>query len=145
MRNFFGWTSVCFTGGLFGALAGSVFFWMAGAYGWTAALSVALTPEWSAAWLCPRLIWGGLWGLLFLPRLLPDSFFWRGLLISLVPTLAQLLIVFPNEPDKGLLGLGLGAMTPVVVLAVNAVWGFAATLWVLWGDDERRMFGRRLR
>lgn len=145
MRNFFGWTSLCFTGGLVGALAGSIFFWMAGANGWTAALNVALTPEWSADWLFPRLIWGGLWGLLFVPRVFPDSFFWRGLLVSLVPSLVQLCIVFPGQPGRGFLGLELGVLTPVVIIAVNAVWGWAAALWVLWGDDDRRMFGGRLR
>ena len=70
MRNLFGWTSICFAGGVFGGLVNSVFLWMAGAYGWTAALDVALAPQWTLAWLYPRLIWGGLWGLLFLPHMM---------------------------------------------------------------------------
>jgi len=146
MRNFIGWTSVCFTGGLFGGLVNSVFLWMAGAYGWTAAMDVAIAPKWTLGWLYPRLVWGGLWGLLFLPRLMSGSIFWRGLLLSVGPTLVQLLIVFPTQLDKGLWGLDLGMLTPVVVIVANAVWGMAAALWVLLADDDRKSYGgRRLR
>ncbi|EHJ47358.1 hypothetical protein DFW101_1349 [Solidesulfovibrio carbinoliphilus subsp. oakridgensis] len=145
MRNFFGWTSVCFAGGLFGGLVNSLFLWMAGAYGWTAAMGVAIAPAWTLPWLYPRLVWGGIWGLLFLPRFMPDSLFWRGLILSLGPTLVQLLIVFPTQLDKGLWGQDLGAMTPVLVLVANAVWGWAAALWVLLAADEGNGSARRLR
>jgi hypothetical protein len=145
MRNIFGWSSICFAGGLFGGLVNSIFIWMAGAYGWTAAIDVALAPAWTLPWLYPRLVWGGLWGLLFMPRLLADSVFWRGLVLSLPPTLVQLLIVFPNQLEKGFWGLDLGNLTPVVVIVANAVWGWAAALWVLLADDERHAYGRRLR
>ena len=145
MRNIFAWASICVTGGLFGALANSVFVWMAGAYGWTAAIGVALAPEWTRPWLYQRLVWGGIWGLAFVPRFLPNSVFWRGLLVSLGPTLVQLLIVFPNQLDKGYLGLDLGNLTPLVVVLVNAVWGWAAAVWLLVSDDDRHAYSRRLR
>ncbi|MHC1712439.1 MAG: hypothetical protein AB9872_09840 [Solidesulfovibrio sp.] len=145
MRNYFGWTSTCFAGGLFGGLVNSFFLWIAGVYGWTAALDVMLAPQWTLAWLYPRLVWGGLWGLLFLPRIMSNSFFWRGLLLSFAPTLVQLLIVFPEQLGNGLWGLDLGNLTPVVVVVANAVWGWAAALWVLLADDDRKMYGRRLR
>jgi hypothetical protein len=145
MRNLFAWASLCFTGGVFGALANSVVLWMAGAYGWTAALGVAIAPQWTLPWLYQRLVWGGLWGLVFVPRFMPDSLFWRGLAASVGPTLVQLLLVFPNQLDKGYWGLDLGNLTPLVVVVVNAVWGFAAAAWIMGGDDERRGYGRRLR
>jgi hypothetical protein len=145
MRNYFGWASICFAGGLFGGLVNSFLLWVAGVYGWTAALDVNLAPQWTLAWLYPRLVWGGLWGLLFLPRILANSFFWRGLLLSLPPTLVQLLVVFPEQMGSGLWGLNLGNLTPVVVVVANAVWGWAAALWVLLADDDRKMYGRRLR
>jgi hypothetical protein len=50
----------------------------------------------------------------------------RGLVFSLGPTIVQLLIVFPVQTEAGLLGLGLGAMTPVLVVVFNAVWGLVA-------------------
>jgi len=145
MRNLFGWASICFAGGLFGGLVNSFVLWMAGANGWTAALGVNLAPQWTLAWLYPRLVWGGLWGLIFMPRLLPDSFFWRGLACSIAPTIVQLLVVFPNQLEKGLWGLDLGALTPVVVIVANAVWGWATALWVLLAEDGGGSGSHRLR
>ena len=144
MRNHFAWVSLCFCGGVFGALANNVLLWMAGAYGWTAALGVTLAPEWTLPWLYQRLVWGGLWGLAFVPRFMPNSCALRGTLVSIGPTLVQLLIVFPNQLDKGFWGLELGNMTPLVVVIANAVWGMAAAAWIMGGDDDRRAY-RRLR
>jgi hypothetical protein len=59
----------------------------------------------------------------------------RGIVLSLAPSAFQLLYVFPHETDRGVLGLGLGALTPALVLAANAVWGLSAA-WLL------RMTGR---
>ncbi len=145
MGNLFAWISLCFCGGVFGALVNSVLVWMAGSYGWTAAMGVAIAPEWTLPWLYQRLVWGGLWGLVFTPRFMPNSCLWRGLLVSVGPTLAQLLIVFPNQLGKGYWGLDLGNLTPVVVVVANAVWGCAAAAWIMGGDDNRHAYGRRLR
>jgi len=131
--------STCFAGGVFGALMGSLGAWMAGQYGWTAAMGVAIAPQWEGAWLYPRLVLGGLWGLLFLPSTLSNSLFWRGLVLSLVPTLVQLLVVFPLDPRGGVWGLGFGGWTPVYVLLVNALWGWTTASWVMavTGGQER--------
>lgn len=142
MRNIFGWMSLCFTAGLVGGLVNSVFLWTAGFYGWTAAMNVHIAPAWTLPWLYPRLVWGGIWGLLFVPRWLPGSIFWRGLAASLGPTLVQLLVVFPAQLDKGMWGRDLGDLTPVLVLVVNAVWGWAAAIWMTLGDDAPRGYSR---
>jgi hypothetical protein len=39
-------------------------------------------------------------------------------------------IVFPMKANKGMFGLALGNMTPVLVLFFNAIWGVAASLWL---------------
>ena len=131
MLGILGRASVCFAGGVFGALLAGVAIWMAGRYGWTAALGVAIAPQWEAAWIFPHLIWGGLWGLLFVPGLLGESLFWRGLFLSFGPSLVQLLIVYPSQAEAGLLGLGLGNWTALVVVGGNAVWGWGTALWVM--------------
>jgi len=38
--------------------------------------------------------------------------------------------VFPYWQGRGMLGVELGALTPVVVLAATAVWGVAAAGWL---------------
>ena len=122
--------SLFFAAGSLGGLVNSLAAWMFGAYGINTALQVAIHPRLTAPWLYPRIVWGGIWGLLFLLPLVKSRFVLRGLIMSLGPTLVQLLFIFPNVQHKGLLGLKLGALTPVVVVLLNAVWGLTAALWL---------------
>ena len=46
-----------------------------------------------------------------------------GLLVSLLPSLDALFLELPRS-GYGMLGVQLGALTPVVVLAANALWGW---------------------
>lgn len=121
--------SLCFAAGAIGGLANSLTVWIFGEVGISQALGVSIAPALSPAWLYPRIVWGGLWGLLFA---LPLSLGWlrRGLVLSLGPTLVQLFVVFPIKAGKGNLGLELGALTPALVLLFNAVWGVVASWWV---------------
>ena len=122
--------SLFFAAGSLGGLVNSLAAWMFGAYGINSALQVAIHPRLTAAWLYPRIVWGGIWGLLFLLPLVKSRFVLRGLIMSLGPTLVQLFFIFPNVQHKGLLGLKLGALTPVVVVLLNAGWGVTAALWL---------------
>jgi len=121
--------SLFFAAGVVGAFANSLAVWLLGELGVPRALGVALAPDWSAAWLYPRLVWGGIWGLLFvLP--VTAAVVPRGLLVSLAPTLFQLFVVFPAWAGKGVAGLELGLLTPAFVLLYNAIWGVTASWWV---------------
>jgi hypothetical protein len=122
--------ALVFAAGAFGALANSVALWAAGASGLHEALGVRIAPSITAAFLYPRIVWGGLWGLLFLLPLASQRWVAQGLALSLFPTLFQLLVVFPYRTSAGTLGTGLGTLTPVVVVAANAVWGVAASGWL---------------
>ncbi len=120
--------SLVFAAGAVGALANSLTLWGAGRAGLLHALGVDLGPALTPGFLYPRLVWGGLWGaLLLLP--LSGGPMRRGLLVSLAPTAVQLFVVFP-QAGRGIGGLELGAATPAVVLAANAVWGVAASAWL---------------
>lgn len=129
MRGALRRASLGYAAGSLGGLVNSLAVVAAGRFGVSAALGVAIHPALTPPWLYPRLVWGGLFGLLLaLPlRLGPVS---RALLVSLVPTAVQLLVVFPLMAGKGVLGLELGAATPLFVLAANAVWGLAAVAWL---------------
>lgn len=118
--------SLCFSAGALGALANSITAVAAGRLGITAALHVAIAPHLSAQWLYPRIVWGGLWGLFFLLPFRPTPSYLRGAIFSLAPTFFQLFIVFPYFAHKGMAGLALGTLTPLVVLALNLVWGWCA-------------------
>ncbi|MFI5316584.1 MAG: hypothetical protein ACHQ6T_12860 [Myxococcota bacterium] len=87
-------------------------------------------------WLGGRVLEGSLFALLLpLARgrgLTPVR---AGLVVSLLPSLRALFLQLPNE-GYGMLGVQLGALTPVVVLASNALWGwFLGSLVVRTGAE----------
>lgn len=127
--------SLVFAAGALGGLVNSLAVWAFGLLGLTTALGVAIAPALTPAWLYPRLVWGGMWGVLFLIPL-HQPWWRRGLLFSLGPTLVQLLVVFPLKAGKGMAGVELGALTPLFVLFFNAVWGLAAAWWLRQCDPE---------
>ena len=127
---FFKEISLTFAAGVLGGLANSLTVWLFGAVGLSQLLGVALAPQLSPVWLYPRLVWGGIWGWLFLlpsPRLTYST---RGIFLSLGPSLVQIFLVFPYQLDKGVGGLQLGYLTPLLVLFFNAVWGLEAAQWL---------------
>ncbi len=127
--------SVVWSAGALGGLLNGVALWLFGVLGITATLGVSIAPQFTPPWLYPRLVWGGIWGALFLLPLMRGSVWLRGLVYSMGPTLVQLFIVFPLKADKGMLGLDLGAATPLFVVILNAVWGIAAAWWVVKGSE----------
>jgi hypothetical protein len=135
MRQFLDRASTSFAAGAFGGLVNSLAVWVAGAYHLTARLGIEIAPALTPNWLYPRLVWGGLWGFLFMLPLVRGHWWLRGIILSLLPTLFQLLYIFPYGAGRGLFGLGLGALTPAFVLVANAIWGLSAA-WLL------RMIGR---
>jgi len=128
--------SILFSGGALGGLTSSVVFWALGRFGITAMIGVNMTPKLVPMWLYPRIVWGGLWGALFLIPLFKHSPFKRGVIMSLVPTAMQLFVWFPYKAYKGYLGLQLGGMTPVLMIVLNAVWGVAAAYWLSMIGEE---------
>ena len=130
MNNTFRTLSLVFAAGCVGALANSLVVWLFGDMGINAALGVKIAPKLTPAYLYPRIVWGGIWGFLFLLPIMRRSLIARGLLYSLGPSLVMLFVVFPMKAKKGMLGLDLGSLTPVLVLFFNAVWGVSAALWL---------------
>jgi hypothetical protein len=119
---------VYFAAGCLGGLANSLAVWAFGAYGITNQFGVAIAPALKLAWLYPRIVWGGIWGLVFLLPFLNQKLITKGAIISLFPTLVQLLVVFPLKAHKGYLGLDLGMYTPLFVVFFNLVWGIVAAV-----------------
>ena len=121
---------ICFAAGCLGALANSIVVWAFGDFGITREFGVTIAPTLTSAWLYPRIVWGGIWGLLFVLPLLNAKPFSKGALLSLFPTLVQLLVVFPMKANKGYFGLDLGLLTPAFVVIFNLVWGVVTSLTV---------------
>jgi hypothetical protein len=130
MKKFLKHTTMAFGAGCLGGLVNSLCLWLMGLYGIPRSVGVNLAPALTPGWLYPRVVWGGIWGGLFLLPLLRNSPIKRGLIISLGPTLVQLMVVFPHHTPHGIMGMGLGALTPVFVIVLNGVWGIVAALWI---------------
>ncbi|MGK2907618.1 MAG: hypothetical protein ACSLFH_14930 [Desulfuromonadales bacterium] len=131
--------TACFCAGMLGALCCSLIAWQAGQLGLPAMAGVRMTPALTPDWLYPRLVWGGLWGLVYFLTVAPIKFrrHWarKGLWVSLLPTAFQLFVVYPNMTRHGWLGLELGQLTPLFVMLNNLVWGLFTGIFsrMFWG------------
>ena len=119
-----------FSAGCLGGLANSIAVWLFDVYGIAKALGVSFPPSLSAGWPYHRIVWGGIWGLLFLLPLFRNSVIKRGIVLSLGPTIVQLFVLFPYKSHHGMMGMGLGALTPLIVFVFNAIWGITAAIWI---------------
>jgi hypothetical protein len=115
-----------FCGRLLGSI--SIVVWLFGYLSITSSFSVSIAPSLSPDWLYPRIVWGGIWGLLFILPMLQSRLLLKGAVLSLFPTAVQLFVVFPLKAHKGIAGLDLGLLTPLFVLFFNWVWGFVTAL-----------------
>lgn len=120
--------SAAFAGGALGGLVDSFNIWFMGKVGISDSIGLTMKPEFTALWLYQRMVWGGLWMLLLLLPLLRDKVLLRGCLFSLLPSAMMLFLVLPGM-GKGILGLGFGAVTPIVVIGLNCIYGMVASLW----------------
>lgn len=124
MKNFL----LAFAAGCFGGLIYCLVMWLFSSYGITRAFGVNLPGSVAPYWMYPRIVWGGLWGLLFLLPILTSSLLARSFVISLIPTAVQLFIIYPLYTNKGFAGIQLGLLTPVLVWFFYWVWSFATVL-----------------
>ena len=129
--------SLVFSAGCIGGLLNSLVVWWFGSLGLPAKLGVKIAPALTLAWLYPRIVWGGLWGVLFLLPLWTGRHLLRGLVFSLGPTAMMLFYIFPTKAQKGMMGMALGDFTPLFVVFYNAVWGVSAAIWLAWAGRMR--------
>jgi len=121
---------VLFAAGCLGGLANSIAVWLFGYFSITSLFGVSIAPSLTPGWLYPRIVWGGIWGLLFILPMLQSKLLLKGAVLSLFPTAVQLLVVFPLKAHKGMAGLDLGLFTPLFVLFFNWVWGVVTALTI---------------
>jgi len=127
--------SLVFAAGSLGALANTIALFAAGYFGLLDALAVSIDYSLPIEAVYGRIVWGGIWGLLFLVPFAVKSYLVRGLVLSLGPTFFQLFYFFPRS-GAGIMGIYLGALAPVVVLFLNFIWGIAAGLWLYASEDR---------
>lgn len=128
--------SIAFAAGSAGGLATVLTIWLAVLVGITTSFGVKL-PSPLLADVYRMIVWGGIFGFLFLLPIMRGSIVLRGVLFGLAPSVVQCFIVFPYLLGAGMLGMKLGQLTPVLVLVFNTVWGLVtAFLFVRAGGDR---------
>ena len=124
MHKLFGNLLQVFGAGAIGGLLQTLLILVVSELGLFTLFQLPLKFEFNLVWFYQRITWGGLWGLLFLiPLLLSVPQWKRGLVLGIVPALASLFIFLPFKDGHGYLGLNLGVMMPVVVVAFGLIWG----------------------
>lgn len=121
---------IFFAAGCLGALANSITVWLVGDLGIPSSFGVSIAPSLTPRFLYPRIVWGGIWGLLFVLPMLQSKLLLKGTVLSLFPTAVQLFVIFPFIADKGIAGVKLGLYTPLFVLLYNWVWGVVTALTI---------------
>ena len=117
--------AAAYFGGALGAVVVTLLLWAAARAGLLQELDVAwrTSLDWENS-IAPKLLLGSLWGLLLplVRQRIPDLL--RAcLLLSMIPAVVQLFYWMPQE-GHGMLGVELGALTPVVVLVAALLWGY---------------------
>jgi hypothetical protein len=112
------------TAAALGGLAVTLAFWALGRLGVPSLLGISgPPPSLEAPAIYRNMVWGGLWGLLFLLPVSPDSLGRKAMILTLAPVLVALLVFIPLRGGSPL-GLDRGYLTPFWVYAVNLAWGF---------------------
>jgi hypothetical protein len=116
-------------GGAIGAVVNTALASWLGRMGAAEAIGVSLNLSWSTQGWLHRAGFGALYGLAY-PLfwiLLPSGALRAALIYSLLPSAVSLLYFLPHG-GAGSLGLSKGALAPLVVIALNAVWGLVLGL-----------------
>ena len=116
--------------GAFTGLLQALLMWQIGRLGVTGALHIDIAPVLTIAWMYKKVVWGGLWALLFLLPMQESRYIFKGLIISLFPVIAQLFFIYPFLTGYGFAGLKLGLLTPFYILFVFACWGVMTSLTI---------------
>ncbi len=116
--------AAAYFGGALGALAVVLSLWILGRAKLTHAIGVEYAPGLSFEGAAGMLVGGSLWalGYPFVRRRGPGPRR-SGLILAIAPALAQLFYFLPRR-GHGLMGIELGLLAPLVVLAAAALWGY---------------------
>ncbi len=117
--------TLLFASGTFGGFLEAVSFWFFGKIGINALMGMP-APGWNPAMIYRPVVWGGIWGLIFVIPFLGNKIVWRGIILSIAPTLAAWFVFIPAR-TPGFHGT-LSMLSLIIIL--NAIWGIATGFWL---------------
>lgn len=122
--------SLALAAGALGGLANRIALWLLGLAGVIPPIHLAFpVPEPLRLWLYPAIVWGALWGLLFLLPWRAGTWL-RGIVFGFGPSLGVWLVIYPLVAHAGFFGVERGVMALVIPFVVNnLVWGLVSSWW----------------
>jgi len=114
--------AIYFAAAALGGLCVVLTAWAFGRYGIADIFGVKIKPQLAKGLIYKQVVWGGLWGFIFL---LPFRFrFWwiKGLVLTLAPVIAALVYFIPAR-GGAMFALHAGALAPVYIYLINIPWG----------------------
>lgn len=111
-----------FAAAALGGLAVVLTVWACGQYGVADLFGVAIKPQLAKGFIYKQMVWGGIWGLIFLLPLTIKPLWVKALVMTLAPVIVALVVFIPKGPG-GFLGLNFGTLTPLYIFLVNIPWG----------------------
>ncbi len=111
-----------FTAAALGGLAVVITVWGFGQIGVADLFGVAVKTALAKEFIYKQMVWGGIWGLIFLLPIGLKPVWLKGLVLTLAPVIVALVVLFP-QGGAGMLGLNLGTLTPLYIFIVNIPWG----------------------
>lgn len=114
-----------------GGLAVVLTAWALGAAGVADTLGVGIKPALEPPWIYRMMVWGGLWGLIFLVPLRLGSLWLKALVFTLAPVLVALVVFVPMR-GGALFALDKGALAPFYIYCINIPWGLATAYIGRW-------------
>ncbi len=102
----------------------SIAVWAAGYFGVAGSVGVRIAPALTPPWLYQHIVWGGIWGFLFIFPIPGVKAFSRGTLVSLFRPLYSSFISFHIEPVMAWQGQILGFLRLYLCLSITGygVW-----------------------
>lgn len=118
-----------------GGLAVALTAWGLGAAGVADAVGVGIKPPMQLPWLYKLVVWGGLWGLIFLIPLRLGPLWLKALVLTIAPVLAALVIFIPLR-GGAMFALDAGPLAPFYIYAINIPWGLVTAYAGRWFGAE---------
>jgi hypothetical protein len=123
MRHSLKKLGLTFAGGCLGGVTATALNIAFGLISFPSSVGIAYHQDANIANLYAGILLGGVWGFIFLIPILNNSWILKGVILSLIPTLTQLLVVLPLKEGSPLFNVDFTKLTPIYVLFLNLIWG----------------------
>jgi len=123
---------VVFSSGAFGGFIEVLTYYIFSLTGIVAIFGMPAAPGWKPEMVYRPVVWGGLWGIVFLIPFLDELYILKGIVLSILPTLAAWFIFIPGKMP---VNMRPGLMALLLIVIQNAIWGIVTVLMIKYFEN----------